>query len=143
MKTGIHPLVRLVGRLACLGLLLGLCLAGMQAWQAASADSGGFPTDTPEPPTLIPLPTATPTFIMLPTQEAMAMAADAPQEEVASKSLADPSDAEADQTEPATAGEKASMGWGSLFMIGLVFGLLFLGLGLLVYWMLRKSHVIS
>ncbi len=143
MKIGIHPSIRLAGRLACLALLLGLCLAGMHAWQAASADLGGFPTDTPEPPTLIPLPTATPTFIILPTQEALAMAAEAAPEDVAAKSLADEPDTEAAQVDPASTETSTGMGWTSLFMIGLVVGLLFLGLGLLVYWMLRKSHVIS
>jgi hypothetical protein len=143
MKTGIHPSIHLAGRLACLALVLGLCLAGMKTWQTASADSGGFPTDTPEPPTLIPLPTATPTFIILPTQEALAMAAEPVEEEVAAKSLADQPDTEAVQEEPAAAEESSGMGWGSLFMIGLVVGLLILGLGALVYWMLRKSRVIS
>jgi hypothetical protein len=143
MKIGIHPSIRLAGRLACLALVLGLCLAGMQAWQAASADSGGFPTDTPEPPPLIPLPTATPTFIILPTQGAQAMAAEAAPEDVAAKSLADEPDTEVVLEEPAASEESGGMGWVSLFMIGLVVGLLILGLGVLVYWMLRKSHVIS
>jgi hypothetical protein len=142
MKTGIHPLIRLAGRLACLVLLLGLCLAGMQAWQTASADSGGFPTETPIP-TLIPLPTATPTFIILPTQGAQAMAAEAPQEEAAVKSLPDQPETEIVLEEPAASEENTGLGWVSLFMIGLVIGLLILGLGLLVYWMLRKSRVIS
>jgi len=143
MKTGIHPSIRLAGRLACLVILLGLCLTGMHAWQAASADSGGFPTDTPEPPTLIPLPTATATIIILPTQEALAMAAEPVEEDVAAKSLADQPDVESAPVEPAATEESSGMGWASLFMIALVVSLLILGLGALVYWMLRKSGVIS
>ena len=142
MKTGIHPSIRLVGQFACLVLALGLCLAGIQARQTAWADSGGFPTETPIP-TLIPLPTATPTFIILPTQGAQAMAAEAPQEEAAAKSLPDQPETEIVPAEPAASEENNGLGWISLFMIGLVVGLLILGLGLLVYWMLRKSRVIS
>jgi hypothetical protein len=126
------------GRLIILALVCGLFLAGMLFAQSASADSGGFPTPTETLfvfPTWTPLPSPTPTFILLPTQPLSQSG------QTAQKALAAPAEGEQVAAEPQA--QSSGLGTGSKFAIGLAVGLAFVGLGVLVYWLLRRTGVLG
>lgn len=139
MKFTAFPFFKsFAGRLVILALVCGLCLAGMLFAQSASADSGGFPTPTETLfvfPTWTPLPSPTATFILLPTQPLSSSG------ETAQKALAAP--AEGEQAVDETQTQQAGMGSGTKFAIGLALGLVVVGLGALVYYMLRRTGVLG
>jgi hypothetical protein len=135
----------LAGRLVILALVCGLYLAGMSFFQSASADSGGFPTPTETLylfPTWTPLPSPTATFILLPTQ---ASAAESGQ--TAQKGLAAPAESAASEVQAqelnAQAAQQGGMGSGGKFAIGLAIGLVFIAIGLLLFWLLRRTGVLG
>jgi hypothetical protein len=135
-----------------LGFLFCFSLAFMLLTQPVYADSGGFPTNTPNPTAteiILPTqpPTATATLILLPTQETTNLENSADQ-----KSLEEPAESSAGskslaQVEPNQLEQPAQnsegSGSGSLFLIGLLIGLVILGIGGLVYWLLRRTGVIT
>jgi len=118
-----------------------------------AADSGGFPTPTPSATaTLIILPSATPTVtpIVLPTQESSALLlpsdeksleAEVAESESVEGGASSKSLAQVEPVQPPQQ-EQSGTGLGNLFLIGLFIGVIILGLGALVFWMLRRSRVI-
>lgn len=140
MKFTAFPFFKsFAGRLVILALVCGLFLAGMLFAQSASADSGGFPTPTETLfvfPTWTPLPSPTATFIILPTQPLSQQSG-----ETAQKALAAPAEGEQVVAQPQA--QQAGMGTGARFAIGLAVGLAFVGIGVLVFWLLRRTGVLG
>lgn len=154
MKTGlrIHLSSKAVGWLITgLGLLAGLCLVFVVWIQPVFADSGGFPTNTPRPTaTFIVLPTQPPTpaatLIILPTQASSGVTL-AEQKSIEETEASTAGGKSLAQVEPnqleESAGSTGDSGMGSLFMIGLLIGLVILAVGALVYWLLRRTGIIT
>ena len=128
---GLPPLVIALSLIFCLGLAL------LLNNQPGQADSGGFPTPLPTwTPIVIPTqaPTASPTFIVIPTQNSAALESSSAQ-----KSLQDTQSLSAEANSASVETANGGLDWGSLFLMGLMIGLVVLLVIGMVYWFMRRT----